>query len=140
MQPPTNLPSSGATASIVALAVAMLGHGLGEYAVILLGAMSGALWVLSRKPTVGHRDAALLVLRVVLTSVVLTSAVAWWLESRWALPMQHTLAPVAAGIALWSDRLPGLGDWLLAEGKRRITGQAPEATEATPKDEQGGKL
>jgi len=92
----------------VAVGVAIPGPMAGEYAVIVLASLAGALWALSRVPAVSRVGAALLIARLVLTAVVLTSAAAWWLEQRYAVPLQQLLAPVAFAIGAFGDRWPAL--------------------------------
>lgn len=105
--------TSTAATGLVALAIAFLGPAAGEYAVIVLAALAGALWALQRMPTHTRADGALLVFRLVLTAVVLTGGAAWWLETQHQLPSQQVLAPIAFLIGGWGERLPALVDMLI---------------------------
>lgn len=96
-------PSSVAQAGLVAIAIALFGPLAGQYAVIVLAALAGALWTLSEAKTrcVGS---AMLLVRLILTALVLAGAATWWLESHYDLPAHQILAPVAFLIAAIGDR------------------------------------
>jgi hypothetical protein len=99
--------SSGAAvgAASAAAAVALVAPALGEYAVILFAALAGALWPLSGRDGITRTDGALLVLRLVCTSVALTGALAWWVHRQWPdLPTTVILAPLSFGVAALGDR------------------------------------
>lgn len=115
-------PTLPATAGIVAIGVAMLGPLAGPYAVIVLAALAGALWALAQAPTATRSAGALLLLRLVLSAVVLTSGVAWLLESQYAWPAHHVLAPVAFAIGMGGNRWRSLADVIVAAISRRIGG------------------
>lgn len=103
---------------IVAVAVALLGPMAGEYAVIVLAALAGSLWALARADTPTRTHGALLVMRLVLTAIVLTGGVAWWLEASYEWPVHQMLAPVAFAIGALGER------WQMAieKGWERISG------------------
>jgi hypothetical protein len=89
-------PTTPIGAGLVAVAVAVLGPMAGEYAVIVLSALAGSLWALSRASTATRGQGALLVARLVLTAVVLTGGASWWLATHHTnLPVQELLPPVA---------------------------------------------
>lgn len=115
-------PTIPATVGIVALGVALLGPMAGPYAVIVLAALAGALWALAQTPTANRSSGALLLLRLVLSAVVLTSGVAWFLEAQYAWPAHHVLAPVAFAIGMGGDRWRVLVDVIVAAVSRRIGG------------------
>lgn len=96
-------PSSVAQAGLVAIAIALFGPLAGQYAVIVLAALAGALWALSEAKTRGVGSAMLLV-RLILTALVLAGAPTWWLEMHYDLPAHQILAPVAFLIAAVGDR------------------------------------
>lgn len=96
-------PTIPVSAGMIALGVALFGTMAGPYAVLLLSALAGALWALSVANTAGPRAGALLVLRLVLTAVALTGGLAWWLESSYQWPAQHTVGPIAFAIALGKE-------------------------------------
>ena len=115
-------PTIPATAGIVALGVAMLGPMAGPYAVIVLSALAGALWALAQAPTSTRAAGALLLLRLVLSAVVLTSGVAWLLERHYSWPAHQVLAPVAFLIGMGGDRWRVLLDRFIDAIGRRIGG------------------
>ena len=98
-------PTTSGGVGLVAVAVALLGPAAGEYAVIVLSALSGSLWALSRLPITSRLTGAALVARLVLAAVVLTSVAAWWLQRTYDLPAQQLLAPLAFLIGAFGDRL-----------------------------------
>lgn len=115
-------PTLPATAGIVAIGVALLGPMAGPYAVIVLAALAGSLWALAQAPTATRSAGALLLLRLVLSAVVLTSGVAWWLEAQYQWPAHHVLAPVAFVIGMGGDRWRKLADAIVAAVGRKLGG------------------
>lgn len=116
-------PTTGGSVGLVAIAIALLGPAAGPYAVIVLSALAGALWALSRSETATRVHGALLLARLVVTAIVLTGAVAWWLESQYKLPAHQLLAPVAFGIGAMGDGWRSVIDGLVARlGRGRATG------------------
>lgn len=115
-------PTLPAAVGIVALGVALLGPQAGPYAVIVLSALAGSLWALAQAPTATRGAGALLLLRLVLSAVVLTSGVAWLLESQYQWPAHHLLSPVAFVIGMGGDRWRSLIDAIVAAVGRRIGG------------------
>ena len=112
-------PTTSTGAGIVAVSVAILGPMAGEYAVIVLAALAGSLWALSRLSTASRVDAALLILRLVLTAVVLAGGAAWWLQTQYAWPAQQMLAPVAFAIGAVGDRWTAFFELLYDRWARR---------------------
>jgi hypothetical protein len=115
-------PTSATTTGLVAVAVALLGPAAGEYAVIVLSALAGSLWALSRIETTSRASGAALIARLVLTAVVLTGGLSYWLESEYDWPVHQILAPVAFAIGALGDRWPALLDSLWRRLLGRITG------------------
>lgn len=105
-------PTTTGGVGLVAVAVALLGPAAGEYAVIVLSALAGSLWALSRLTTASRLTGASLVARLVITAVVLTSGVAYWLQQSYDWPTHQLLAPVAFAIGAFGDRWPALLDEL----------------------------
>lgn len=99
-------PTTASAKGVLALAVLIFGTAAGEYAAIVFAALAGSLWALSKIETPTRRNAALLMLRLVMTAVVLTSPVAWYLEAEHRWPAHHMLAPVAFFIGALGDRWP----------------------------------
>jgi hypothetical protein len=115
-------PTLPAAVGIVAIGVALLGPMAGPYAVIVLAALAGALWALAQAPTATRAAGAMLLLRLVLTAVVMTSGVAWLLESQYDWPAHQMLAPVAFLIGMGGDRWRYVVDVIVKSVGRRIGG------------------
>ena len=111
-------PTIPVSVGIVGLGITTLGPMAGPYAVIVISALAGAMWALAAAPTSTRSAGALLVLRLVLTAVMLTSGVAWMLEVQYDWPGHQLLAPVAFAIGMVGDRWRSLLDKLLALGER----------------------
>lgn len=105
-------PTTSGGVGLVAVAVALIGPAAGEYAVIVLSALAGSLWALSRLETASRLTGAALVARLVLTAVALTGGVAYWLQDAYHWPVHQLLAPVAFAIGAFGDRWPALLDRL----------------------------
>lgn len=118
MAEPTTLSGAG----IVTVSVAVLGPMTGEYAAIVLSALAGSLWALSERKTETRREGAFLMLRLVMTSGVLSGTVAAGIEAAYDVPAHLALAPVAFGIAFMGNRWRGIFDLLLNRFIRRNTG------------------
>lgn len=104
MAEPASSSAAAAGAASAAAAVAIVAPALGEYAVILFAALAGALWPLSGREGITRTQGALLVLRLVCTSVALTGALAWWVHRQWPdLPTTVVLAPLSFGMAALGD-------------------------------------
>lgn len=91
-------PTSTSGLSLAVLAVALLGPAAGPYVLIVFAALSGALWPLSVTATMTRASGAWLLIRCTLMAVVLTGALSMWLQSRYKIPANEALAPVAFGI------------------------------------------
>lgn len=100
---------------VVALAVLMFGAVAGEYAAIVFCALAGSLWALQKLETDNRAQGAFLIFRLVLTAVVLTSPIAWWLESQYQMPAHRVLAPLAFAIGALGNKWPDL----VADAARR---------------------
>jgi len=110
-------PTAGASAKgVVALAVLMFGAVAGEYAAIVFCALAGGLWTLQKMDTDSRAQGALLIFRLVLTAVVLTSPIAWWLEHEYQWPAHRMLAPLAFAIGALGDKWPDF----VGDAARRI--------------------
>lgn len=114
-------PAVPVSAGIITVAVAVLGPMAGEYAVIVLSALAGSLWALSRVSSASRGAGALLILRLVLTAVVLTSGLSWLLESLYQWPVHQVLAPLAFFIGALGDRWPGLVESLADRLLQRVS-------------------
>ena len=124
--------SSTASASLLVLLIATLGPLAGQYALIVMAALAGALWPLSNMDGVTRRSGALFLARIVVTACVLAGGGAWALETHYALPVTHGMAGVAFLIGAmgngWRPVLAAIGD-ALAFVVGRLAGKS-----ATPGD------
>ena len=104
MAEPASSSAAAAGAASAAAALAIVAPALGEYATILFAALAGAMWPLSGREGITRAQGALLVLRLVCTSVALTWAIAWWVHRQWVeLPTTVILAPLSFGVAALGD-------------------------------------
>lgn len=88
-------PTTTTGISLTALAVAVAGPVFGPYSAILFAALAGSLWPLSSAEGLSRVSGAWLLLRCVLTSVVLTGAIAAAVGTHYDLPTTELLSPVA---------------------------------------------
>lgn len=100
-EPTTLLP-----ASLTAAVIAFLGPLAGQYALIVVGGLAGALLALSATKTTG-KQAAWMLLRLVLAAIALTSSLAWWAQTRYDIPAAEILSPIAFVIGLAGDQMIG---------------------------------
>lgn len=115
-------PVSTTGVGLVVLATAVLGPAAGEYAVIVLSALAGSLWALSKLQTASRAAGALLMLRLMLTAAALTGVAAWWIEETYQIPAHQMLAPIAFSIAALGDRWGPMLDAVGARLTRMIGG------------------
>lgn len=87
-------PTSGSI-SLTVLLIAVLGPAAGQYALIVFAALGGALWPLATMGGLGRMAGALFLLRIVATAVILSGSAAYYLETRYGLPVAHGMAVVA---------------------------------------------
>lgn len=88
-------PTSATGISLAALAIALLGPAAGPYALIVFASLAGALWPLSATNTMTRTAGAWLLVRCTLTAVALTYALTMVLQSKYQIPANEALAPVA---------------------------------------------
>lgn len=96
------------TTGVFTLAVILFGHVAGEYAAIAFCALAGSLWALSKIGDITRLQGFLLIVRLVMTAVVLTTPLAWWLEAQYEWPTNKMVAPLAFAIGALGDRWPDL--------------------------------
>jgi hypothetical protein len=84
-------PTSTTSASALVLLIALLG----QYALIVMAALAGALWPLSTMEGLTRKTGAAFLARIVTAACILTGSTAWWLESRYQLPATQGMAVVA---------------------------------------------
>lgn len=81
--------------SLTALFIALLGPLAGQYSLIVMAALAGALWPLSTMSGTTRMGGAWFLLRVVLTAVFLSGAATWFIETKYKIPAHHSMAVVA---------------------------------------------
>lgn len=108
--------SSTASASLLVLLIATLGPLAGQYALIVMAALAGALWPLSNMEGVTRSAGAWFLARIVITACVLAGGGAWALEQHYALPATHGMAFAAFFIGAlgngWRPVLAAIGEAL----------------------------
>jgi hypothetical protein len=104
-------PSSSTATGLVALAIAMFGGSAaaGEFGAVVFGALAGSMWAMKAGEPKGRMGSAWLVLKLVMTALVMTWMVAWWLREEYALPPTETLGVVAFCLAAVGDKWHSLG-------------------------------
>lgn len=88
-------PTTASGISVTALLIALLGPLAGQYAVIVMAALAGALWPLSTMELPSRRAGAAFLFRIVASAVLLSGSAAWYLETNYAVPAIHGMAVVA---------------------------------------------
>ena len=83
------------TTNLTLLSIGLLGPLAGPYALIVISAISGAMWPLSSAATPTRLAGAWLLLRCAATALVLTGLLAALIEKQWGVAAHETLAPVA---------------------------------------------
>jgi hypothetical protein len=111
-------PTTASGISITALLIALLGPLAGQYTVIVMAALAGALWPLSTMELPSRRAGAAFLFRIVTAAVLLTGSAAWYLETNYAVPAVHGMAAVAFLIGAmgngWSPVFKAMRDGLSA--------------------------
>jgi hypothetical protein len=104
--------------SLTALLIALLGPLAGQYAVIVMAALAGALWPLSTMDLKSRRSGAFFLFRIVSAAVLLSTSAAWFLEEKYQLPAIHGMAVAAFLIGAmgngWSPVFRAMRDGLSA--------------------------
>lgn len=111
-------PTTVSGVSLTALLIAVLGPLAGQYAVIVMAALAGALWPLSTMEIATRRAGAAFLLRIVATAVLLSGSAAWFLEANYDVPAVHGMAVAAFLIGAmgngWSPILIAVRDGVTA--------------------------
>jgi hypothetical protein len=118
-------PTVSATSLSVAT-VALLGPLAGPWAIVVLCALAGAQWALSREKPGSTFDGALLVFKCLTTACVLSGSIALFISKQFPefVPTE-LLGPVAFFLAAMGNRLNGLLDLalnLLRRGESKPNG------------------
>lgn len=120
-EPPLSTGAVGLTAALIALA----GPVVGEYSAILFCSFIGAMWALSGRNPADHlprAEGAWFVFRMMGTSVVFSSVIAWAIEKYWDVPAHLALAGVAFFIAFVGDRWREILAGLIERVTSRVRG------------------
>ena len=88
-------PTTASGISITALLIALLGPLAGQYAVIVMAALAGALWPLSTMDMPSRRAGAAFLFRIVAAAVLLSGSAAYYLEQNYQFPAVHGMAVAA---------------------------------------------
>lgn len=111
-------PTTASGISVTALLIALLGPLAGQYTVIVMAALAGALWPLSTMELPSRRAGAAFLFRIVAAAVLLTGSAAWYLETNHQVPAIHGMAVVAFLIGAlgngWSPVFRAMRDGLAA--------------------------
>lgn len=81
--------------TLTVLLAAFLGPLFGQYALILMASLLGAMWPLAVMPGLTTRSGAFFLFRTTATAVVLSTAGGWYLESHHGIPTEHGMPIVA---------------------------------------------
>lgn len=101
-------PTTTSSAGLLGLFVVLFGPVFGEWALILYAALAGGMWTVSRIETQTHKQAAWLLIKLVLTAFVFTSLAASVIETHWNIPAKQILAPAAFLIAFVGEKWQGI--------------------------------
>lgn len=115
--PTTATAAASATAATAATILLAASPGASEYALLVFGALVGAMHSVAKVSTPTRLSAAWYILKWVCTAGVLTFAVAAVLEAWLGLPAQRWPGVVAFGITFLADRWP---HWLRVVIERRL--------------------
>lgn len=88
-------PTTASGATFTALLIALLGPLAGQYTVIVMAALAGALWPLSTMEIPTRRAGAAFLFRIVSAAVLLSGFGAWCLEQNYRVPAVHGMAVAA---------------------------------------------
>lgn len=118
--------SSAAAATAVGVLLAA-SPGASDYALLVFGALVGAMHSVAKVDTPTRTSAALYILKWVATAGVLTFFVAALLEAYLGIPAQRWPGVVAFGITFLADRWPQWLAWVVERriGVRRDDGGGP---------------
>lgn len=94
--------------SITVLFIGLLGPVAGQYALIVMAALAGALWPLSIMQGSTRRQGAWFLLRIVGTAVFLSGTFSWWLSTRFSWPVYEIMAAVSFVIGAMGNGWGGI--------------------------------
>lgn len=123
MNPNSFDPVTAAISVLATLVGPVLAHYIGAYAVIILGACIGGCWSLTRREPQGRARAALFLVLVSGTAVMLTAGLAELANHYIREGIGNwLLAPIALGIGAVGHDWPEVIRWAAGPILRRITG------------------
>lgn len=125
MTTPTSFdPVAGFIALLATVVGPVLAHYLGAYAVIILAACIGGGWSLTRREPQGRGNAALFLMLVAGTAVMVTAGIAELANHYVREGIGNwLLAPIALGIGAVGHDWPAVIKWAAGPILRRITGE-----------------
>jgi uncharacterized membrane protein YkvI len=88
-------PTTTSGVSLTALLIAVLGPLAGQYTVIVMAALAGAMWPLSTMDMKTKIAGAAFLFRIVSAAVILSGSAAFFLEQQYGYPVIHGMAVVA---------------------------------------------
>lgn len=120
--------ATAAAASLTGSLIILAGPVLGPWLAVLLTAIIGSMWTLSRVDTATRLMAALLSIRIVLTALVLTGIVAALVAdyTKPYLPQEHLLPAVSFAISALGDKLQQFKDSAVARLQGVVRGGASQ--------------
>lgn len=124
MAEPITTSATAGAASLTGGLIILLGPVLGPWAAVLLTAIIGSMWTLSRVDTSTRSIAAFYVLRVICTTLVLTGIVTALVSDyvKAYLPEEHMLPAVSFVLSAMGDKLQLLKDIALKRFQALFSG------------------
>lgn len=98
--------STTTSVGLYGLFVALFGSIAGEYALIIFAALAGGFWAVSTISTENKVKAGIFLIKIVFTAIVLTGAVAAFLELKFGWPVKQVIAPAAFIIGFMGNKWP----------------------------------
>lgn len=109
-------------ASLVGGLIVLAGPQLGPWLAVLAASFVGSLWTLGGSETQSRLHAALLLLRVNLTALVLTGCVSVPVVSYNLLPHEYALPAIAFALGAIGTHYKGLIEWAIGAAKNWVGG------------------
>lgn len=122
MAEPISTSATAGAASLTGSLIVLMGPVLGSWAAVLLAAIIGSMWTLSRVDTSSRTIASLLTIRIIFTALILTGIVAALVADyiKPHLPEEHLLPAVAFAISAMGDKLQQIKDAISEKIKTTI--------------------
>lgn len=113
--------TSTLSAGLLGVFVVLFGPLAGEWALIIVAALAGAMWSVGRVTTQTKGQAAWLLIKLVLAAVIFTGAAATYIEAKLGWPAKQMLAPVSFLIGFIGDRWPSVIKGVIKSLTERIS-------------------